>query len=729
MLQNAVHPLAELHQVKLTADQNKVAGVALTYDNYFKLLYSTAVNYDESFTYKSPACRSMLVHDVVPADDGDLPYDIDTGIDTVLANVAACSSLGARIPASQWFELSSEAQDLCQSFPEADRAIILGTFPNSGQPSTPHMPKPSCNVQPSLGLGTNGKQHSGYLLEIAIEDEDPISVPPSTEAPPPASPPGSNTTLLANVTKQKCTWTQPRGSDLPPSNIRKVLSTDNSHKDTQPHPSHQHELVIDGTRYHAVNVACIYTISSMHCTTVSGSLIDHGANGGIAGDDVQIIKHTMRTIDVCGIDNHEVTGIPIVTAGGVVKTRHGPVIAILPQYAYLGSGKTIHSATQLEYYQNDVNDQSIKVAGGLQCILTLDGYIIPINIVGGLPYISMRPYMDDEWENLPQVILTSDLDWDPTVLDHTHNDSEHWYDALCDLDERPYESKFDPEGHYLGRVVVQTAILPFEPPTDPLLMVDGTPQMTACPHPSSLPVTLDDSPSLFVDASATLFDADIGDDIIDRCVYYTQLASATYSVHPAMTAVSASHPHTITDTEPDYEALHPYFGWLPLEMVKATFARTTQYAQMPMSTYLKCHFKSLYPALNVHHCNEPVATDTVYSDTPAIAGGETYAQLFVGTESLVTDVEGMKTDKQFVNTLEDNIHHHGAPTKLILDRAQVEISNKVKDILCALCISDWQSEPFQQHQNAAEHRYQTVKSITNTILDRTGSPPPFGSFA
>ena len=55
MLQNAVHPLSELHQVKLTANQNKVAGVTLTYDNYFKLLYSVAVNYDESFSHKKAA--------------------------------------------------------------------------------------------------------------------------------------------------------------------------------------------------------------------------------------------------------------------------------------------------------------------------------------------------------------------------------------------------------------------------------------------------------------------------------------------------------------------------------------------------------------------------------------------------------------------------------------------------------------------------------------------------
>jgi hypothetical protein len=66
----------------------------------------------------------------------------------------------------------------------------------------------------------------------------------------------------------------------------------------------------------------------------------------------------------------------------------------------------------------------------------------------------------------------------------------------------------------------------------------------------------------------------------------------------------------------------------------------------------------------------------------------------------------MKSDKQFVNTLEDNIRRRGAPTKLISDRAQVEISAKVKDILHALCICDWQSEPHQQHQNPAERRYQ-----------------------
>ncbi len=97
-----------------------------------------------------------------------------------------------------------------------------------------------------------------------------------------------------------------------------------------------------------------------------------------------------------------------------------------------------------------------------------------------------------------------------------------------------------------------------------------------------------------------------------------------------------------------------------------------------------------------------IATDTIYLDTPTIDSGATITQVFVGTESLVTDVYLMKTDQQFVNMLEDQIRERGAPAKLISDHAQVEISNQVKGILHAYCIADWQSEPHHQHQNYAE---------------------------
>ena len=615
MLQNAVHPLSELRQVKTTADQNKVAGVALTYESYFKLLYSAAVSYDEQFTNKRSTRRSAFTHDMFDSDDlalmPDGGFNIDTGVDTVLAHIANHSTSNVRLPGPQWYELSTEARDLWQSLSEADKAIILGSNKTNPPPSS-HRTQRTPSSHHSSGSSHPSKKISSYVHEIAIEDEDPITVSDtSLDHDDPTD--ASNAVLLANVTKQKRTWSQPRGSDLPPSDIRKVLSNENTRKDSGHGNETPKELVIDGTRYRAVNVACIYSVSFSHRTTMAASLIDRGANGGIAGDDVRVIDKTMWMVDVRGINNHEVSGLPIATVGAVILTQHGPVIAIMPQYAYLGHGKTIHSATQLESYQNDVNDRSVKVHGGLQRILTLDGYVIPINIIGGLPYIKMRPYTDAEWDALPHVILTSDMDWDPSVLDHTLDDDEHWYDAICDLERRPYTSMFDHEGNYLGRITVQTAAR----------------------LSSSASVSPSDGCDVITDALDTVPSDDL-DVIIERCVFHATLHS-----FQAQMDNFATCPRTVTTKEPNYETLHPYFGWLPTDVVKETFARTTQYARMPMSTHLKKRFKSPYPALNVHRRNEPIATDTVYSDTPAIDGGETHAQLFVGTESLVTDVVGM----------------------------------------------------------------------------------------
>ena len=123
------------------------------------------------------------------------------------------------------------------------------------------------------------------------------------------------------------------------------------------------------------------------------------------------------------------TEIPIVTAGGVINTQRGPVIAIMHQYAYTGKGKSIHSCVQLEAHKQAVHDKSMKV-GGKQCIVTLDGYVIPLNIRSGLPYMSIRPYTDQKWDHLPHVIFTADTDWDPTIIDHELDSQEDWFNHM-----------------------------------------------------------------------------------------------------------------------------------------------------------------------------------------------------------------------------------------------------------------------------------------------------------
>ena len=77
-----------------------------------------------------------------------------------------------------------------------------------------------------------------------------------------------------------------------------------------------------------VNTAKTYIVSSA-TSRAKGALIDRGANGRIARDDVHVIVRTERQMNIHGIDNHRKTDIVIVTAGGFVNTQKGPVFAVL----------------------------------------------------------------------------------------------------------------------------------------------------------------------------------------------------------------------------------------------------------------------------------------------------------------------------------------------------------------------------------------------------------------
>jgi hypothetical protein len=96
--------------------------------------------------------------------------------------------------------------------------------------------------------------------------------------------------------------------------------------------------------------------------------------------------------------------------------------------------------------------------------------------------------------------------------------------------------------------------------------------------------------------------------------------------------------------------------------------------------------------------------------------------LFVGNDTQLNDIDGIERDNEFVNTLEDNFIQRGAPHNLFCHSAQVFVNNNIQDVLQTLFIKSWQSKPYQQHQNAAERRYQTIKSASNRLLNSTGAP-------
>ena len=207
------------------------------------------------------------------------------------------------------------------------------------------------------------------------------------------------------------------------------------------------KVQIDG-RYYIACMAKSYTVSEhLASRNHNGSLIDGGCNGGLAGADVKFLDETMERVNVNGIADTVIEAVPIGTAAGLLTSTSGPIIGIFHQYAHYGKGKTLHSVNQFRSFGLDVNDIPKTCPGGLQAITTPDGYTIPLAIREGLCYMDMRPPTDTEMEQLPHVLMTSDMPWHPHDLDSepdeltfldavtTEDEMDHWVDCSEDYGE------------------------------------------------------------------------------------------------------------------------------------------------------------------------------------------------------------------------------------------------------------------------------------------------------
>ena len=93
---------------------------------------------------------------------------------------------------------------------------------------------------------------------------------------------------------------------------------------------------------------------------------------------------------------------------------------------------------------------------------------------------------------------------------------------------------------------------------------------------------------------------------------------------------------------------------------------------------LKIDYESPFPDLNVQRRHDPVATDVSWWNTTTIDNKATSAQIYVGKDTLLTDVCVMKSDNQFDSALSDSVLQRGSMSKIVSDSAQVDISNKFK---------------------------------------------------
>ena len=171
-------------------------------------------------------------------------------------------------------------------------------------------------------------------------------------------------------------------------------------------------------------------------------LVDRGANGGMAGDDMLILAtDPVEKVDITGIDDVKMDDIPVVTACTKLHCeRNGTVIGLFYQYAGkqdeygYGTGQTIHAPIQLGDFGLTVND---NVTERNNRILTPDGFEFKLYTRGGLPHMRQaRPTLEDLGK-YPHVIMTAAEEvgglWDPTKFDtYCTNELEDDIPALID---------------------------------------------------------------------------------------------------------------------------------------------------------------------------------------------------------------------------------------------------------------------------------------------------------
>lgn len=129
MLQNAVHGVEELRQVKNTADLLKVnSGRELSFDQYVNLLHSAAVAHDNQFIAKKNK-RQVFEHELLSnqssyeSDTLVRQFDIDTSIDVIQANSTSSSFkpydrnnhkpiMRPLMSRDKWFSLNQNQKDI-----------------------------------------------------------------------------------------------------------------------------------------------------------------------------------------------------------------------------------------------------------------------------------------------------------------------------------------------------------------------------------------------------------------------------------------------------------------------------------------------------------------------------------------------------------------------------------------------------------------------------------------
>ena len=82
---------------------------------------------------------------------------------------------------------------------------------------------------------------------------------------------------------------------------------------------------------------------------------------------------------------------------------------------------------------------------------------MPLEFKNGLAYLRCRKPTNDELNSLPHVIMTSDVDWDPSFYDNIIESIEEFHDTSINDHE---DANFDQYGEYRHRTIATHTTIP-----------------------------------------------------------------------------------------------------------------------------------------------------------------------------------------------------------------------------------------------------------------------------
>ena len=346
-LESAVESVPDLRRVKITDNvlQAQLDSTRpISYRSYFDLLKDAAFHLDQA-TKRGNKIRHTNVHFSGPNDEDEhqnlssddpqviqqedvsseppepLSYSV---FQSHFQGSSTSNTQKIILPKPIWEKLSKDQQQMIidhnRSLPKSGSSSL--STPNNSPSPLPHKPTPQQTVK--------AQQVHTHQYDQSTADTTKVETTPSDP-------------LLAMVHQSIHT------SADDASDITKVLSAKRSRQ---------------------IQVCKHYIFQ--HANHTNNQLVDRGANGGLDGSDMRVIYKTHRKINISGIDNHEVTGLDVVTAATLLNTSLGKVIGIFNEYAYLGKGSSIHSSGQLEWFKTLVDEKSIKVGAPNLSLLWMD---------------------------------------------------------------------------------------------------------------------------------------------------------------------------------------------------------------------------------------------------------------------------------------------------------------------------------------------------------------------